>query len=253
MSHCANLTSAVLAAVSLTLVMPDQQASAATIFTGKSSGTFGTPTVDANDHPDAVFSIRNIQEKGETFTFGEASPGSMPNMVSFLGQPFSASAEKAFKVGNLSYFNGQTFIGTDVASVPLSLNLAFEQPVSAQQQFDYRFTFDLTPNNDETSNADNLVISNNPAPQPLTVDEARYRVELLGFSPDNGTTFSRSFQASEDEVVTSTLFAQLKLTSINRDIKELDDSTPTEIPEPASVSGLFILGAAILRRKSKFS
>lgn len=253
MSHYASLTSAVLAAVSLTLAMPDQQASAATIFTGNSSGTFGTPTVNSNTHPDAVFSTRNIREKGETFTFGESSSGSMPNMVSFLGKSFSTSAEKAFKVGNLSYFNGQTFIGTDVTSVPLGLNLAFEQPVSAQQQFDYRFTFDLTPNNNATSNADSLVISNNPSPQILTVDEGSYRVELLGFSQDDGTTFNRSFQAAEDEVVTSTLFAQLKLASINQDINQPNALTPTEIPEPASISGLLILGAAILRRKSKFA
>lgn len=246
MPHYASLTAATLTAVSLSFLLPGQQANAASIFTGSSIGNFGNPTVNPETDPDALFSIENTTPQSETFVSGEADTGSMPNRLTFLGTNFRTNANQPFAIGDLSYFNGQTFIGTNVSSVPIDISLEFNQPIETQHQFGYRFNFDLTPNTD-VSNADQLVVSGNPRPQTVTTEDTRYRIELLGFSQDNGATFSQSFEAPEDTVVNSTLFAQLKLASLNRDT---NPPSPTEIPEAHPVAGLLVLGSLMLLSKS---
>ncbi|MEL6814141.1 MAG: choice-of-anchor K domain-containing protein [Cyanobacteria bacterium J06598_3] len=245
MPHYASLTAATLTAVSLSFLLPPQQANAASIFTGSSVGTFGKPTVNPETDPDALFSIENSGPQSETFVLGEADTGSMPNKLTFSGTNFSTNADQPFAIGDLSYFNGQTFIGTNVSSVPIDITLAFNQPIQAQRQFGYRFDFDLTPNTD-TSNADHLVIAEAPVPQTIVTEDTRYRIELLGFSQDNGATFGQSFETPEDMLVNSTLFAQLKLATIDRDI---NPPGPTEVPEPHTFAGLLLLGSVMLLRK----
>lgn len=248
MPHYASLTAATLTAVSLSVLLPVQQADAASIFTGSSVGTFGNPTVNPNTDPDALFSIKNAAPLSETFVFGEADTGSMPNELTFSGLNFTTSANQPFAIGDFSYFNGRTFVETNVSSVPIDITLAFNQPIETQHKFGYRFNFDLTPNTD-VSNADQLVVSKNPTPQTFTAEDARYRIDLLGFSQNDGATFTQSFEAPEDTVVSSTLFAQLKLASINRDI---NPPSPTEIPEPHTFAGLLLLGSIMRLSKSGF-
>lgn len=250
MLYHASLTAATLTAVSLTLIVPHPQATAATII-GSSRGSFNTPIIDLTTDPNAVFSIENNSDRSETFALGKSAADSMPNQLTFLGTPFVTNTEQMFEVGNLTYFNGRTFLGTHVSSVPLNLSLAFAQPIETQQQFDYHFNFNLTPNTDASS-ADSLVISDNPTPQTFTVEETNYHVELLGFSQNNGETFTHSFQAAEDERISTALFAQIKLANINQPSSEINQPSPTEIPEPASLASLLMLGSTLLLRKLKF-
>ncbi|MEO1392971.1 MAG: choice-of-anchor K domain-containing protein [Cyanobacteria bacterium J06634_5] len=245
MLYYAHLASAAFTAASLILLLPFSHAQAANLFTGNGSGTFGTPLIDPDIDPDAAFSTENPREGSETFVLGEPGPGSMPNKLAFQGLPFESSANQAFKIGSLSYFNGQTFQGTNVSSVPFNISLNFTQPTESEQPFSYQFRFDLTPNEGESSE-DRLSISNNPAPQILDTQEASYRIELLGFSPDDGNSFTQSFQAPEDEVISSTLFAQIKLATIKQDTEPF---LPVDIPEPAMLPGLLLLSGTLLRKK----
>lgn len=246
MLHPINIIKAAFAAAVLTASMPSVNAQAAALFTGDSRGTFGTPLIDPSVDFEAMFSIENPDPQTEAFLLGEPGPNSTPNRLSFTGQEFSASPQQAFSVGSLTYRNGQTFEGTNVSSVPLSISLNLVQPLQTQRSFDYRFTFNLTPNTNSTGSADSLTISENPAAQRLFIQQEKFSVELLGFSPDNGSTFTRSFQVPEDQSTSSTLFAQIKPEQI--DIQQPE--VPTEVPEPAVLSGLLILGAAIRIRQN---
>jgi hypothetical protein len=246
MLHFIQATTATLAAVLLTALLPSSKAWATT-FTGSSNGTFGTPVIDTAIDSNATFSIEKPDSQTESFILGEPGNGSVPNKLTFAGTTFSTVPEQIFSVGSLSYLNGQTFSGTNVSSVPLSVAFNFLQPAMAQQKFEYNFTFNLTPNTDQSSSADSLTLSNNPAPRTFEIEQAKYSLEVLGFSLDNGTTFTQNFQVPEDQVANGLLFAQIKLASMSNGPTE--PNTPTDIPEPAMLQALMLLGVTTLLMK----
>lgn len=245
-----NVASATSTALLLTALLPSSKVWAATFFMGDSGGEFGTPTVDSSVDSEATFSVEKPNPETATFVSGESSNGSMPNKLTFVQTSFSAIPDQIFSIGSLSYLNGQTFSGTNVSSVPISINLSLLEPVQTQQQFKYSFMFDLTPNADTQSSADVLAISENPVPQTFTLAQETYSLEVLGFSPDNGATFTRRFQVPEDQAVDSTLFAQIRLKE-STPTSPMQPPAPTEVPEPAFLSGLIVLGGAIALRKKR--
>lgn len=247
MLHPTNLAKVVFAAALVTFSLPVTATQAATLFVGESRGSFGAPTVDPAIDSEATFRVEKTSPQTEDFLLGEPGPDSAPNRLSFSGQAFSVAPQQTFSVGTLTYRNGQTFEGTNVSSVPLGIRLNLTQPLQAQRSFAYRFTFDLTPNTDQTGSADSLVISENPAPQAVLLQEETFSIELLGFSADNGNTFTRSFQIPEDQSIDSTLFAQIVPVPV--DITA-PDSHPTKVPEPAILPGLLALGAFVRLKRN---
>ncbi|KPQ35449.1 MAG: hypothetical protein HLUCCA11_10830 [Phormidesmis priestleyi Ana] len=248
-----NIVSAALAAVFVLVLSPNQRLQAATLFTGSSNGIFGTPIIDASVDSEALFSIERAGPRTESFLVGEPGVGSMPNQLTFSGQSFSVMPEQTFAIGNFFYHNGQTFSGTNVSAVPISVSLNFHQPTQAQQQFEYRFTFGLTPNIATSSSADSLTISQNPAPQAFALNQSNYpenySVEVLGFSLDQGATFTRNFQIPEDRSINSTLFARIQKNSTAYDLTKPSSSSPVSIPEPALLTGLLLLGSTTFLSK----
>ncbi|MFK8182606.1 MAG: choice-of-anchor K domain-containing protein [Phormidesmis sp.] len=228
------------------LSLPVASARAATLFVGESRGAFGAPTVDPSIDSEATFRVENPSPQTEDFLLGEPGQDSAPNRLSFTGQGFSVLSEQTFSVGSLTYRNGQTFEGTNVSSVPLGISLDLIQPLQAQRSFEYSFTFNLTPNTAQGGSADSLVISENPAPQTLLIQDKTFSIELLGFSADDGNTFVSSFQIPEDQSVSSTLFAQI--TPVPGDVGspvETPNGQPTRVPEPAILPSLLALGAVV--------
>ena len=250
MLHSVKFASATLVAVLLSALSPSAKAWAAVIVSGSSSGSFGTPLVDSSVDSESIFSIERPDSQTEIFTLGEAGGGSMPNQLTFAGQGFSATSDQAFSIGTLTYLNGQTFSGTNASSVPLGIDINLLQPARSQQQFEYRFAFNLTPNTSSDS-ADSLTIFENPSPQTFTVEQDTYSVEVLGFSPDDGATFTRSFQIPEDQSVDSTLFAQIKLAAITNGGPE--NEQPTDIPEPTAIAGLLVVAGAMRIKRSRIT
>ena len=182
----------------------------------------------------------------------EPGPNSTPNRLSFTGQAFSVDTQQPFSIGQLTYLNGQTFEGTHVSEVPLDISLNFAQPSQAQRNVSYDFTFDFTPNADPASSADKLFVSGNPVLQPLSVQDDAFDLELLGFSNDDGRTFTRSFQIPEDQSIRSTLFARVKTTPPEVGFPVVPPiEPPAEIPEPAILSGLLVLGIALRLRRGR--
>ena len=248
MPHFTTLTSATSTALLLTALLPGSKAQAATFFMGDSNGEFGTPVVDPSVDNEAAFSVEKPNSETESFISGEPGDGSMPNKLTFTKKSFAAIPDQIFPVGTLSYLNGQTFSGTNVSSVPISISLSLLEPAQTQQ-FEYSFMFNLTPNTD-TSSADSLTVSENPAPQIFKLAQETYSLKVLGFSPDNGTTFTRRFQVPEDQAIDSTLFAQInRANAISK--SPMQPTSPTEVPEPAFLSGLAVLGGAILLKKKQ--
>ncbi len=266
MLHSVKFALATLVAVLLSALSPSAQVWAAVIISGSSSGSFGTPLIDSSVDFESVFSIEKPDDQTETFTLGEPGEGSMPNQLTFVGKDFSATNDQVFSVGSLTYLNGQTFSGTNASSVPLGVNINLLQPTRSQQQFEYRFAFNLTPNTDSSSSADRLTISENPSPQIFAVEQDTYSIEILGFSPDDGATFTRSFQIPEDQSIDSTLFAKIKRSSMAGNGSENDDSgidgsgidgsesgQPTDVPEPAAIAGLLVIAGAMQIRRSRIT
>ncbi len=271
MLHPLHLASSTFAAISLVLFQ-SSHVWAATLFLGDSSGTFESPLVDQSVDPEATFSTEKPNPQSETFVLGRPGSGSMPNMLTFWSNSFAAVPEQAFAVGNLTYLNGQTFTGTHVSSVPLSIQLSLAESAQAQRTFKYTFGFDLTPNTNPGGSADNLLVSDNPQAQTFKFDQKLYSLALLGFSPDGGATFSRIFEVPEDRTISSTLYAQIKLASPEHvsgqppvmppaippemppeTLPEMPfgppSETPVEVPEPAAVAGLLMLGGALLSKR----
>ncbi len=244
MSRSFKFASATLAATLLAVCAYSSRAQAAIVITGNSAGAFGIPDIDEAVDSDPVFSIERPAPLTETFMLGEAGEMSTANKLTFAGKSFAAMSDQSFSIGTLTYLNGQTFSGTNASSVPLGVNINLLQPAQIQQQFEYRFTFNLTSNSDEDNSDDSLSISQNPEPQTFTIDQQRYSVEVLGFSPDNGATFTRSFQVPEDQAVDSTLFAQIQSIAMDGD----GGQQPTDIPEPAFVLGLAAMAGAMVTR-----
>lgn len=247
MLHSLAFVRAALTATVLAALFPITQAQAAALFAGDSRGSFGAPLVDPSIDSEATFRVENPDSKTEAFLLGAPGPDSTPNQLSFTGQTFSVPSESAFSVGSLTYRNGQTFQGTNVSSVPLSISLNLSQPSQLQRSFDYQFTFSLTPNTDQTGSADSLIVSKNPAPQAFSIQDSDFSVELLGFSADNGETFTRSFQVPEDNSISSTLFAQISSTD---DGIIIPGDQPTKVPEPSIFAGLLLAGAAMRLSRS---
>ncbi len=243
MLHFIKATTATLAAVLLTALSPSSKAWA-TVFTGSSNGTFGTPIIDPAIDTNATFSIEKPNAQTESFILGEPGNGSMPNKLTFIGENFSTIPGQIFSIGSLSYLNGQTFSGTNVSSVPLSVDLNFLQPAMAQQKFEYSFAFNLTPNSEQSSSADTLTLSNNPTPRTFEIEQAKYSLEVLGFSLDNGTSFTQDFQVPEDQVANGFLFAQIKLAAMSNG--PTTPSNPEDIPEPAMLQALLLVSATTL-------
>jgi hypothetical protein len=258
MLHFINVATATLAAVLLTAISSSPKAWAATVFTGSSftgssHGAFGTPVIDTLIDANATFSIEKPNAQSESFILGEPGNGSMPNKLTFVGTTFSTMPEQVFSVGSLSYLNGQTFSGTNVSSVPLGVSLNFLQPGPTQQQFQYSFAFNLTPNSDQSSSADNLTLSENPAPQTFEFEQAKYNLKILGFSVDNGVTFTRDFQVPEDQIANGVLLAQIKLASLSS--SPIEPEKPQDIPEPALLQALLLVGATtvVLRKRTRIA
>ena len=200
---------------------------------GTSSGTFGTPNRGANT---------NSQSSGvgtNTFTFG----GGTPNRFTFSGNSFSTGIDSPFAVGNFTYLNEDTQSGTDVASVPLNIQLGFTNPSGVNQILGFDLGINTTPNNtgDPVLDADSVFPVNRFANSSFNVGGTDYTLELIGFSQDGGATVIDQFILPEGQTTASAAIARITAAS--------------NVPEPSSTVGLLALGVlgsgAMLKRKLK--
>lgn len=201
-------------------------------FIGNSSGTWGDP--DPGTNPAPVFSGVGT----DTFTWGNANGfGVGANQLSFAGTAFNTGIDSLFKVGDLTYFNGTTALGSTVASVPLNVLLEFTDPFGFDESFGFNFNLVSTPNtNDPDESADFVFPINSFGSSNFSFNGIDYTLQLTGFSQDGGATSVSEFRVREGERATAAVFGRI---------------TAASVPEPASMAGLGILGIYFIVRRQK--
>ena len=97
---------------------------------------------------------------------------SPPSSLTYTGASFAGILpEQAFSIGNLSFFNGTVWVGTECYSVGLQAILAFTSPVGLGQNFNFDFDLITTPNTGTaTQNADSVLLSSLFPTTIFTVD-----------------------------------------------------------------------------------
>ncbi|BAY83760.1 peptidase-like protein [Calothrix parasitica NIES-267] len=216
------------------------KAEAAT-FSGSVAGSWLKPTTGAiNDNP----TYSGIGE--EVFTWGDPTlfKGASANQLVFEGNSFSTDAGSLFKIGDLTYRNGTVLLGTSVDSVPLKLNLSFDQLTEVEQNFEYQFNLINTPNlsTNPELNADFLVVTEQDAKHTFMHDGNAYTLSLTGFSQDNGETQVSEFRVLEGEKTKAAIFGKIDKVTFSK----------KEVPEPGFPLALSVVGIYLIyRRKAR--
>ena len=176
----------------------------ATVFGGSASGIFGTP-------PGMGGSVVVEGIGTNIFTTGRAWGNGRTNRLEMHGQSFNISENTSFAVSRLLYYNGTTYMGSTVNTVPFDLSLSYVDPFT--QTIDFNFTFNLqyTPNNgvSEEEDADILTISDVASSTVFQVDGEDFTLSLVGFSTDGGNTIQNQYTLYEDAETESLLYANI--------------------------------------------
>ncbi|MEH2251666.1 choice-of-anchor K domain-containing protein [Nostoc sp.] len=206
-------------------------------FSGISNATWGEPTPGSIDTNPLYTGVGS-----NTFTWGDPNVCPIPNIPSgctitgsnkltFNGNSFSTDIKSAFKIGDLTYFNGTVVQGTSVEFVPFNLNVSFSPSVGINQVFDFNLRLVNTPNvaTSPENNADLVFIDTNLSNRSFTFEGNKYTLELTGFNPD---VRQLSIKGLEGAITRTAIYAKIKI-----------------IPEPATVVGISLVGIYLISRK----
>lgn len=224
--------------ISTTTVFGFSAQTNALTFSGISSGTWGKPTPGSTDTNPTYTGVGS-----NTFTWGDPNvcpPNSSTpseckvtgsNRLTFNGNSFSADINSAFKIADLTYFNGTVLNGTIVEFVPLNLNVSFNSPIGNSEAFDFKLRLLNTPNDstDPEKNADFVFIDTNLSDGSFTFEGNKYTLELTGFNPD---VTQISIKALEGGTAKTAIYAKIK-----------------PIPEPSLLAGISLLAIYVISRK----
>jgi hypothetical protein len=223
---------------SIGIVLALASTASAIDFSGTTSATWGTPS------PDNIFT----QFSGvgtNVFTTGQSTSSLPANTVTFTGNPFTTALDTVFKIGDLNYYNGETFSDSTVDTVPLRIQLGFSDPAGLSQAFSYGFKFDITSNfGDRESSADRLIPLNTSAIGNFVVDGISYTLQLGGFSQDGGATIVPNFKAYENESTQGAIYGK-----ITQDVR-VTPPPVTTTPEPTVI--LSLLGLAAIGHRVRY-
>lgn len=176
-------------------------------FQGFFNGKWGEP-IPGEENPSPVFA----GVETHSFKWGEANFGTYPNELTFVINPFSTQLNERFKVGDLIYFNGTTNFDTNVESVPLDIELELYEPTRRTESFEFDFDIVATDNNGTPEeNADFVFPVSRVSDGSFRFQGEDYTIRLLGFSQNNGRTFTEEFRVLEDARTTAGLYARIEL------------------------------------------
>lgn len=210
---------------------------------GSSTGTWGKPIPQTRQ--EAIQNGRSVNTNpfhtgvGESkFTWGQTGVfNTPPNSLDFTGNnSFSTKTNSLFKIGELTYFNGTTPLGTNVDEARLNLDISFTNPVKTTEKFDFSFSLKNTPNlGTPEENADYVLIRQNVAQQIFQVNGRTFALSLTGFIPEGSNKKVNEFRSLEETTTKAEIYG-----------------TITSVPEPTTFAGLSILGVYLVsRRKSR--
>ncbi len=132
--------------------------------------------------------------------------------MSFVINPFSTELNENFKVGDLIYFNGSVDSDTGVESVPLDIELELYDPIRRTESFEFDFDIVATSNTGTPEeNADSVFPLSRVSDGSFRFQGEDYTIRLLGFSQNNGRTFTEEFRVLEDARTTAGLYARIEV------------------------------------------
>lgn len=211
-------------------------------FAGKSQGEWGMPVTPS---PTSVISISS--HNGGTnnrITWGTAGMGSFSNYVQFNGASFDTTENNIFKIGDLFYRNGSTFVETNFdGDFPLGLALSLTLPLESKETFSFLFNILNTENTtgDPVLDGDRLRFSTaGVTSHTFNYQDVDYTLQLIGFSTDGGETILSEFNSPENSIAKASLYGKITAAP-----------NPSSIPEPASLAGLSLVFFYLARQKRK--
>ncbi|MEP6520054.1 choice-of-anchor K domain-containing protein [Microcoleus vaginatus] len=140
----------------------------------------------------------------------------------------STASDIPFSLGNLTYRNGFTFTGSEPeGDFPLNVTLSLTNPVPSVQTFNFSFNLTVTANTtgDPVKDGDILRFSDSGISQqiirfPGSFGVSGYRLELVGFSTDDGQTKLGRFNTPEQRLSDALLIGRIKPVSILEEAAE---------------------------------
>lgn len=147
-----------------------------------------------------------------SFTWGDSGGyGTPPSGLQFSGNGFSSVAsEAAVPLGTVTYYNGTIGSDTGASAVSLMMTVSISSPTSAS--FTPTFTLELVnvPNNSGGwADADYVYFPSALSGETFTLDGAKYKLEIIGFSQDGGATTVKQFQVLEDAQTSAVLYGRI--------------------------------------------
>lgn len=171
------------------------------------------------------FGILDVNTRRAIFigsTYGQFANGSnslslgspaFASFVQFDGTPFRTVTGELFNLGNLTYQNGVTDLGSEPqGDLPFNLNVSLSNPLSISQPFNFSFNNVATPNDTGDPVRDGDILSFSGA--GLSSDKfqalgTEYTLDLFGFSPDDGFTQVGQFNSPENSTANADLFGKI--------------------------------------------
>jgi len=219
-----------------------QPGAQAVTFTGETSGNWGLPNTE---NPNAVVSLSS--EDGGTnnrLTWGISEKPKKNNYVQFDGMDFTTAPNSIFKLGELTYQNGSTFVDTNFdGDFPLHLELSLTLPFTSEQFFDFSFNIFNTPNTtgDPVLDGDRLRFSTaGMSSQTFNSEGIEYTLQLIGFSTDDGETIVNEFNSPESSIAEASLYGTITFVP-----------PPASVPEPSAIVGFSVLSLYLATRQQR--
>jgi prepilin-type N-terminal cleavage/methylation domain-containing protein len=181
-------------------------------FTGSSSGKFHSPAGDSRLLTNLTGGL-----KSPMFRWGDpATSDKRPNELNFTGARFeNVPPDKEFVVGELQYFNGTTYAGTNATSVQIAIDLDLTKP-GVRESLNFTFKLLSTPNHgrDADADADYVYIPDVSTNFRTTIKGHTFALFLrFGEHGPNGFTTIDTFHAHEGRTLRGSIYG--RLTAVN--------------------------------------
>jgi len=135
------------------------------------------------------------------------------SFVQFDGTDFRTRTNDLFRLGDLTYRNGETDFGSEPkGDLPFDLNVSLTKPIIDSKPFRFFFNNEATLNETGDPVLDGDILTFSGAGLTSDTIEAlgtEYTLDLFGFSEDNGFTQVGRFNSPENSTANASLFGKI--------------------------------------------
>jgi len=197
----------------ITQTMGISQEASQLLFKGELSGIWIDPVPDGSS---PVF-------QGVGTNFFKYGSGSSPNTLLFNGCDYNAKTNEPFVIGSISYFNGSVPLNSDASSVKLRITDSINSPIEYETNMDFTLKLENTPNTgSDWDNADYVYFPESFPESYFSVNDKNYKLELIGFSQDQGESIVKQFHVLEKHETSADLYAWMTEIDPNSEIVKIE-------------------------------